>query len=64
MRRIDGRRSLADIAALVELSPREVLSLVHRLEELGLADLGTVSGRYAILDTDDLEELDETELIA
>ncbi len=58
MRRIDGRRSLADIAALLELSSREVLALVFRLEELGVAELGHASGRYAILDADDLEDDD------
>lgn len=61
MQRVDGRRSLADIAGLLELSSREILALVLRLEELGLADLGNVSGRYAILDSEELEDLDDVE---
>ena len=53
--RIDGRRTLSDIAALLNLSSREILAVVMRLEELRLADLGNVSGRYAIVDLADDE---------
>lgn len=37
--RIDGRRTLTDVAALVALSVAEVASIVDRLVELGTVEL-------------------------
>lgn len=48
--RVDGRRSVEDLAALVSLTPREVLHVLVGLARLGVVDLGTsrASGRSGV----------------
>ena len=42
--RVDGKRSVTDIAGLVTLSPREVLHVVMRLHALGAVTLSADEG--------------------
>jgi hypothetical protein len=45
---VDGRRTLADVAALVGLSLRETLHVLHRLRSLRAVELTHTSGTFTI----------------
>lgn len=61
--RVDGRRTVADVAALVGLTLREAAHVFHRLRELRAIDLVHNSGSFDVevaeLHESDLLELDE-----
>jgi hypothetical protein len=51
--RIDGYNTVGEIAGLLDLAPREVFAMVQHFENLGIASVGSVSGRYAIVDPEE-----------